>query len=98
MKHLLLRRRDSDALLDGHPLDAGADLAEVDAFLAEMRADFAALPAPTPRPTLAATLAGNLYDLGETTGLRLERIELPKGFRDRFERPRQGVAGTARPG
>src|SRR6516225_9739119 len=34
-------------------------------------------------PTLAATLAGNLYDLGETTGLRLERVELPKGFRDR---------------
>jgi ribulose-bisphosphate carboxylase large chain len=47
-------------------------------------------------PTLAATLAGNLYDLGETTGLRLERIELPKGFRDRFERPRQGVDGTRR--
>ena len=58
MKHLLLRRRDSDALLEGHPLDAGVDLAEVDAFLAEMRADFAALPAPTPRPTLAATLDG----------------------------------------
>jgi hypothetical protein len=58
MKHLLQRRRDSDALLDGHPLEAGADLGEVDAFLAEMRADFAALPAPTPRPTLAATLDG----------------------------------------
>ncbi len=58
MKHLLLRRRDSDALLDGQPLDADTDLAEVDAFLAEMRAAFAALPAPSPRPTLAATLDG----------------------------------------
>ena len=58
MKHLLLRRRDCDALLDGQPLDAGADLGEVDAFLAEMRAEFAEPPAPAPRPTLAATLDG----------------------------------------
>ncbi len=43
---------------------------------------------------LAATVAGNLYDLGETTGLRLERLRLPADFRNRFERPRQGVAGT----
>ncbi len=43
---------------------------------------------------LAATVAGNLYDLGETTGLRLQHLRLPKAFRDRFERPRQGVAGT----
>jgi ribulose-bisphosphate carboxylase large chain len=45
-------------------------------------------------PTLAATVAGNLYDLGETTGVRLERLELPAAFRARFERPAQGVAGT----
>jgi ribulose-bisphosphate carboxylase large chain len=45
-------------------------------------------------PTLAATLAGNLFDLGETTGVRLEHLTLPASFRARFERPRQGVAGT----
>jgi len=45
-------------------------------------------------PTLAATVAGNLYDLGETTGVRLERLSMPPAFRARFERPRQGVAGT----
>lgn len=45
-------------------------------------------------PTLWATLAGNLYDLGESTGLRLEHVSLPAHFRSRFERPRQGVAGT----
>ncbi|MGE0314000.1 MAG: ribulose-bisphosphate carboxylase large subunit family protein [Lautropia sp.] len=45
-------------------------------------------------PTLAATVAGNLFDLGETTGLRLTRLRLPAAFRARFERPRQGVAGT----
>ncbi len=45
-------------------------------------------------PTLAATLAGNLYDLGETTGLRLEHVSVSPEFRARFERPRHGVAGT----
>lgn len=45
-------------------------------------------------PTLAATVAGNLYDLGETTGVRLEHLTLPAPYRARFERPRHGVAGT----
>jgi ribulose-bisphosphate carboxylase large chain len=47
-------------------------------------------------PTLASTLAGNLYDLGETTGVRLVRIDLPPAFRARFERPAHGVSGTRR--
>lgn len=45
-------------------------------------------------PTLAATVAGNLYDLGEATGVRLESLRLPAAYRARFERPRHGVAGT----
>ena len=47
-------------------------------------------------PTLAATVAGNLYDLGETTGVRLLSLDLPRSYRARFERPRQGIAGTRR--
>ena len=47
-------------------------------------------------PTLAATVAGNLYDLGEVTGLRLERLALPAAYRARFERPAAGIAGTRR--
>jgi ribulose-bisphosphate carboxylase large chain len=47
-------------------------------------------------PTLAATLAGNLYDLGEVTGMRLERIALPAAYRSQFEFPRYGIAGTRR--
>lgn len=47
-------------------------------------------------PTLAATVAGNLYDLGETTGVRLLSLDLPQSYRARFERPRQGIAGTRR--
>lgn len=45
-------------------------------------------------PTLAATLAGNLYDLGEVTGLRLESCRMPQSYRARFEAPAAGVAGT----
>jgi ribulose-bisphosphate carboxylase large chain len=45
-------------------------------------------------PTLAATVAGNLYDLGEVTGIRLLSLHLPESYRNRFERPAQGVEGT----
>jgi ribulose-bisphosphate carboxylase large chain len=45
-------------------------------------------------PTLAATVAGNLYDLGEATGVRLEQLQVEPEFRARFERPRHGVVGT----
>lgn len=47
-------------------------------------------------PTLAATVAGNLYDLGEVTGLRLESLQVPAGYRARFEMPRAGIGGTRR--
>jgi ribulose-bisphosphate carboxylase large chain len=45
-------------------------------------------------PTLASIVAGNLFDLGEVTGLRLEEITLPAGYRARFALPRQGIPGT----
>ncbi len=57
MKHLL-RHRDSDALLDGDAFDEGSGLEDVAAFLSDMRVEFGAMPAPAPRPTLAATLDG----------------------------------------
>jgi len=44
--------------------------------------------------TIAATVAGNLYDLGETTGVRLETVQISPEYRARFERPRYGVTGT----
>lgn len=44
--------------------------------------------------TLASIVAGNLYDLGEVTGLRLDTITLPWSFRRRFALPSQGIAGT----
>ena len=47
-------------------------------------------------PTLAATVSGNLFDLGEVTGLRLEHLALPLAYRKQFELPAQGIAGTRR--
>jgi len=44
--------------------------------------------------TLAATVSGNLYDLGEVSGLRLESLTLPAAYRMRFALPRVGIAGT----
>ncbi len=46
--------------------------------------------------TLASIVAGNLFDLGETTGLRLDSIRLPESYRRRFTLPAQGIAGTRR--
>lgn len=45
-------------------------------------------------PTLAATVSGNLYDLGELTGLRLESMVLPAAYRAKFDYPQMGIAGT----
>lgn len=46
--------------------------------------------------TLASIVAGNLYDLGEVTGLRLDTITLPAAYRRRFAMPAQGIEGTRR--
>jgi len=43
---------------------------------------------------LAATVGGNLFDLGEVSGLRLEAVHLPAAFRNRFRMPVNGIAGT----
>ena len=48
-------------------------------------------------PTLASTVAGNLFDLGETTGLRLERLAMPRAFRDRFRAHLAAVLGDDGP-
>lgn len=47
-------------------------------------------------PTLAATVSGNLYDLGEASGLRLESMQLPASYRAQFDLPQVGIAGTRR--
>ncbi len=45
-------------------------------------------------PTLAATVSGNLYDIGEITGLKLLSLEIPADYRARYPMPLVGVQGT----
>lgn len=45
-------------------------------------------------PTLVSTVAGNLFELSEVSGLKLMDIELPEIFGERYPGPRFGVEGT----
>jgi ribulose-bisphosphate carboxylase large chain len=45
-------------------------------------------------PTLAATVGGNIYDLGEMTGVKLLSLSLPPDYVRLFDAPRHGVRGT----
>jgi len=45
-------------------------------------------------PNLMATVAGNLFELKQASGLRLLDIRLPDVFADAYPGPRFGVAGT----
>ena len=47
-------------------------------------------------PNMLATVGGNLFELGQFTGLRVEDIRLPQGFADRYGGPRFGIEGTRR--
>jgi ribulose-bisphosphate carboxylase large chain len=56
-----------------------------------------AFPVDNVGPNLAAlmsTVAGNLFELGDVTGLRLLDLDLPDDYAKRFPGPRFGVAGT----
>ena len=63
---------------------------------ARLRVSFPVANVGANLPTLAATVSGNLFDLGEVTGLRLESLKLPAAYRRRFDLPVQGVEGTRR--
>ncbi|SDV46872.1 ribulose-bisphosphate carboxylase large subunit family protein [Chitinasiproducens palmae] len=45
-------------------------------------------------PTLLSTIAGNLFELGEVTGLRLLDLDMPPDYAAAFPGPRFGIAGT----
>ncbi len=44
--------------------------------------------------SLMATLAGNLFELGEVSALRVPDIDLPASYASQFPGPKFGVAGT----
>ncbi len=45
-------------------------------------------------PNLVATVAGNLFELGQFSGLRLLDVALPPAFAEAYPGPQFGVAGT----
>lgn len=45
-------------------------------------------------PNLVATVAGNLFELKEFSGLKLLDLALPPAFAERYPGPRFGIAGT----
>jgi ribulose-bisphosphate carboxylase large chain len=45
-------------------------------------------------PSLLATVAGNLYELQELSGVRLVDLELPQAFAERYPGPAFGIDGT----
>ncbi|GAB4451230.1 MAG: ribulose-bisphosphate carboxylase large subunit family protein [Armatimonadaceae bacterium] len=47
-------------------------------------------------PTLLATVAGNLYELGEFSGVKLLNLDLPPAFGESHPHPQFGVEGTRR--
>jgi ribulose-bisphosphate carboxylase large chain len=47
-------------------------------------------------PNLLATVAGNLFELRQFSGLRLDDIRLPSAFAEAYPGPKFGVAGTRR--
>jgi len=47
-------------------------------------------------PNLLATVAGNLWEIKQFTGLKLLDLKLPPAFLERYQGPQFGVAGTKR--
>lgn len=47
-------------------------------------------------PTLMATVAGNLFELRQVSGLRLLELKLPEAFAQAYPGPAFGMAGTRR--
>ena len=47
-------------------------------------------------PNLLATIAGNLFELRQLSGIRLREVTLPRAFIDAYPGPAFGVAGTRR--
>jgi ribulose-bisphosphate carboxylase large chain len=45
-------------------------------------------------PNLLATVAGNLFELKQISGLRLLDLRLPEAFAERYPGPKFGIAGT----
>jgi ribulose-bisphosphate carboxylase large chain len=63
---------------------------------AEIEVAFPLVNMGTNLSTVLATVCGNLYELGEFSGVKLLDVEFPPAFADAYPGPRFGVEGTRR--
>ena len=61
---------------------------------AEVRLSFSLENMGTNLPTLIATVAGNLFELRDVSGLKLIDIDLPDAFKDAYPGPQFGITKT----
>jgi hypothetical protein len=76
-----VRRRDTEALLDGRLLSGDHPLANVGGFLDTMRADYSFQPPPLPRPALAAILVEGRRPLRSVSAPRPVRPQAVRAWR-----------------
>ena len=61
---------------------------------AEVRLSFSIENMGANLPTLIATVAGNLFELRDVSGLKLVDIEVPDAFKEAYPGPQFGITGT----
>ena len=61
---------------------------------AEVTLSFSLENMGTNLPTLIATVAGNLFELRDVSGLKLMDLDVPQAFADAYPGPQFGIAGT----
>jgi len=83
-----------------HPGLPGARLPKADGAVryrrAEVRLSFPLANVGPNLPTLFSTVAGNLYELSEFSGLRLLDLDFPEAFAAAYPGPQFGIEGTRR--
>ena len=91
-----VRRTDAEALLADRPIadDHAPAFGDVQDFLATMRNDFGAGPAPEPRPVLASILDGRrpLRTVAEPAAATPPTSARPAAWLGRYRRPRPATA------
>lgn len=63
---------------------------------AEIEVAFPLVNMGTNLSTLLATVSGNLYELGEFSGVKLLDVTFPQAFAERYSGPKFGIEGTRR--
>ncbi len=80
--------------VDTPSLPGAADPVDGVYHRAEVTLSFSIENMGTNLPTLIATIAGNLFELRDVSGLRLIDIDLPKAFKEAYPGPQFGITGT----